>query len=104
MTPEQNNVVRAQGRKCMAEIQQALKCRPKPKWNAGPSRNGMQSFRRSSRSTIRKLRHLVSAWWHSLAASVECKAGTESNHDANQTNHKVANAAFLFSRVHLQPN
>ena len=34
MTPEQNNVVRAQGRKCVAEIQQALKCRPKPKWNA----------------------------------------------------------------------
>ena len=34
MTPEQSNVVRAQGRKCVAEIQQALKCRPKPKWNA----------------------------------------------------------------------
>ncbi|ELM6924794.1 hypothetical protein WE580_14045 [Citrobacter freundii] len=34
MTPEQNNVVRAQGRKCVAEIQQALKSRPKPKWNA----------------------------------------------------------------------
>lgn len=34
MTPEQNNVVRAQGRKCVAEIKQALKCRPKPKWNA----------------------------------------------------------------------
>lgn len=34
MTPEQNNVVRAQGRKCVAEIQQALKCRPKPKLNA----------------------------------------------------------------------
>lgn len=47
MTPEQNNVVRAQGRKCVAEIQQALKCRPKPKWNAGLSRNGMQSCRQS---------------------------------------------------------
>lgn len=70
MTPEQNNVVRAQGRKCVAEIQQALKCRPKPKWNAGLSRNGMQSCRRSSRSITRKLRRLVSAWWHSLAASV----------------------------------
>lgn len=34
MTPEQENVIRAQGRKCVAEIQQALKCRPKPKWNA----------------------------------------------------------------------
>ena len=34
MTPEQNNVVRAQGRKCVAEIQQALECRPNPKWNA----------------------------------------------------------------------
>ncbi|MFA1615344.1 hypothetical protein ABME00_14095 [Citrobacter amalonaticus] len=34
MTPEQNNVVRAQGRKCVAEIQQALKSRAKPKWNA----------------------------------------------------------------------
>lgn len=34
MTPEQNNVVRAQGRKCVAEIKQVLKCRPKPKWNA----------------------------------------------------------------------
>lgn len=34
MTPEQDNVVRSQGRKCVAEIQQALKCRPKPKWNA----------------------------------------------------------------------
>lgn len=104
MTPEQNNVVRAQGRKCVAEIQQALKCRPKPKWNAGLSRNGMQSCRQSSRSITRKLRRWVSAWWHSLAASVGCKDGTESNHDANQTNHKVAIAAFLFSRVHLQPN
>ncbi|CAH3352149.1 hypothetical protein AI2602V1_3533 [Citrobacter freundii] len=34
MTPEQDNAVRAQGRKCVAEIQQAMKCRPKPKWNA----------------------------------------------------------------------
>ena len=34
MTPEQDNAVRAQGRKCVAEIQQALKCRPRPKWNA----------------------------------------------------------------------
>lgn len=29
---------------------------------------------------------------------------TDYVNDANQTNHKVANAAFLFSRVHLQPN
>lgn len=34
MKSEQDNAVRAQGRKCVAEIQQALKCRPKPKWNA----------------------------------------------------------------------
>lgn len=34
MTPEQSNVVRAQRRKCVAEIQLALECRPKPKWNA----------------------------------------------------------------------
>ena len=34
MTHEQENVIRAQGSKCVAEIQQALKCRPKPKWNA----------------------------------------------------------------------
>ena len=34
MTPEQDNAVRAQGRKCVAEIMQTMKCRPKPKWNA----------------------------------------------------------------------
>ena len=34
MTSEQDNAIRAQGRKCVAEIQQAMKCRPKPKWNA----------------------------------------------------------------------
>ena len=45
MTPEQDNAIRTQGRKCVAEIQQALKCRSKPKWNAGLSRNGMQSCR-----------------------------------------------------------
>lgn len=73
MTPEQDNAVRAQGRKCVAEIKQALKCRPKPKWNA--------VCRQSSGSITRKLRRWVSAWWHSLAASVECKAGTEWNHE-----------------------
>lgn len=104
MTPEQDNAVRARGRKCVAEIQLALKCRPKPKWNAGLSRNGMQSCRQSSRSITRKSRRWVLAWWHSLAASVVCRAGTESNYDANQTNHKVANAAFFIAGVHLQPN
>lgn len=34
MTLEQDNAVRAQGRKCVAEIMQTMKCRPKPKWNA----------------------------------------------------------------------
>lgn len=34
MTPEQDNAVRAQGRKCVAEIKQAMKCRPKPAWNS----------------------------------------------------------------------
>ena len=34
MTPEQDNAIRTQCRKCVAEIQQALKCSPKPKWNA----------------------------------------------------------------------
>lgn len=34
MTPEQDNAGRAQGRKCVAEIVQTMKCRPKPKWNA----------------------------------------------------------------------
>ncbi|MDU1197485.1 MAG: hypothetical protein E6017_01315 [Kluyvera cryocrescens] len=34
MTPEQDNAVRAQCRKCVAEIMQTMKCRPKPKWNA----------------------------------------------------------------------
>lgn len=33
MTPEIENVIRAQGRKCVEEIRQALKARPKPKWN-----------------------------------------------------------------------
>ncbi|HHA1484550.1 MULTISPECIES: hypothetical protein [Enterobacter] len=33
MTPEQENAIRAQGRKCVDEIRQALKARPKPKWN-----------------------------------------------------------------------
>lgn len=33
MTPEQENAIRAQGRKCVDEIRQALKSRPKPKWN-----------------------------------------------------------------------
>ena len=33
MTPEQENDIRAQGRKCVDEIRQALKARPKPKWN-----------------------------------------------------------------------
>lgn len=34
MTPEIENVTRAQGRKCVEEIRQAMKSRPKPKWNA----------------------------------------------------------------------
>lgn len=34
MTPEQDNAVRAQGRKRVEEIMQTMKCRPKPKWNA----------------------------------------------------------------------
>lgn len=34
MTPEEkDNAIRAQGRKCVDEIRQALKARPKPKWN-----------------------------------------------------------------------
>lgn len=33
MTPEQENAIRAQGRKCVDEIRQALKARLKPKWN-----------------------------------------------------------------------
>lgn len=33
MTAEQENAIRAQGRKCVDEIRQALKVRPKPKWN-----------------------------------------------------------------------
>lgn len=34
MTPEEKeNILRAQGRKCVDEIRQALKARPKPKWN-----------------------------------------------------------------------
>ncbi|HCB1594187.1 TPA: hypothetical protein MYP09_000371 [Citrobacter farmeri] len=33
MTPEQENAIRAHGRKCVDEIRQALKARPKPKWN-----------------------------------------------------------------------
>lgn len=33
MTPEQENAIRAQGRKCVDEIRQAMKVRPKPKWN-----------------------------------------------------------------------
>lgn len=35
MTPEEKeNILRAQGRKCVEEIRQAMKVRPKPKWNA----------------------------------------------------------------------
>ncbi|EMN1955346.1 hypothetical protein RN313_003412 [Citrobacter koseri] len=34
MTPEEKeNILRAQGRKCVEEIRQAMKVRPKPKWN-----------------------------------------------------------------------
>lgn len=34
MTPEEKeNILRAQGRKCGEEIRQAMKVRPKPKWN-----------------------------------------------------------------------
>ncbi len=39
--------------------------------------------------------------------SWNCRSSTRKRieqHDANQTNHKVANAAFLFYCVHLQPN
>lgn len=32
-TPEIENAIRAQGRKCVDEIRQAMKARPKPKWN-----------------------------------------------------------------------
>lgn len=31
---EKENVIRAQGRKCVEEIRQAMKARPKPKWNS----------------------------------------------------------------------
>lgn len=34
MTPEIENAIRAQGRKCVDEIRQAMKARPKPKWNS----------------------------------------------------------------------
>lgn len=35
MTPaEKDNAIRAQGRKCVDEIRQAMKARPKPKWNS----------------------------------------------------------------------
>ncbi|EJR0237655.1 MULTISPECIES: hypothetical protein [Enterobacter cloacae complex] len=35
MTPaEKDNAIRAQGRKCVDEIRQAMKTRPKPKWNS----------------------------------------------------------------------
>ncbi|MCU6682180.1 hypothetical protein M8320_09210 [Leclercia sp. H6W5] len=33
MTPEGENAVRSQCRKCVAEIRQVMKARPKPKWN-----------------------------------------------------------------------
>lgn len=34
MTPEEKeNIIRAHGRKCVEEIKQALKSKPKPKWN-----------------------------------------------------------------------
>lgn len=32
-TPEIENAIRAQGRKCVDEIRQAMKAWPKPKWN-----------------------------------------------------------------------
>ena len=32
-TPEIENAIRAQGRICVDEIRQAMKARPKPKWN-----------------------------------------------------------------------
>ncbi len=34
ITLEQENAIRAQGRKCVEEIRQAMKVRPKPKWDA----------------------------------------------------------------------
>lgn len=33
MTPEQENAVRAQARKCTEEVRKAMSARPKPKWN-----------------------------------------------------------------------
>ncbi|MEF7269100.1 hypothetical protein U9745_01460 [Escherichia coli] len=34
MTPEKDNAIRAACRRCTEEIRQAMKARPKPKWNA----------------------------------------------------------------------
>ena len=34
MTPEIENAIRSQGCKCVDEIRQAMKARPKPKWNS----------------------------------------------------------------------
>jgi len=35
MTPEEkDNILRSQGRKCIDEIKQAMKAKPKPKWNS----------------------------------------------------------------------
>ncbi len=34
MTPEQDNVVRAQCRRCTEEIKKAMRQKPKPNWNA----------------------------------------------------------------------
>ncbi|WP_410738027.1 hypothetical protein [Citrobacter portucalensis] len=33
MRPEDENAIRSQCRKCVEEIRQAMKARPKPKWN-----------------------------------------------------------------------
>lgn len=34
MTPEEDNVIRAARRRCTEEIQQAMRKKPKPNWNA----------------------------------------------------------------------
>ncbi|MDY0921972.1 hypothetical protein [Leclercia sp. CFBP8987] len=34
MKAEDENAIRSQCKKCVAEIRQAMKARPKPKWNA----------------------------------------------------------------------
>lgn len=61
MTPEQENAIRAQGRKCVDEIRQAMKARPKPKWNS--------VVPPILKNITRRLRLWASALWHLSAAS-----------------------------------